>query len=148
MEDTIDICLLLGVFYCTFLWLGQSCQQFSQSKMGASYFEAACALLLMSMLAASFFPIRQHVANSTANAVVREEAAERGVIIEPGSGTEIGEAKLIDRIITCIIISIFAFGIRFVGMFATEVTPIFYGIIVWPIIPFFLYHFLSWGIKS
>ena len=147
MEDTIDICLLLGVFYFAFKCLAESVQWFSRAKEGASFFENGCTFLLMSILCVSFFPIRQHVANSTANAVVREEAAERGVIIEPGSGTEIGEAKLIDSIITCLIIALFAFAIRFVGMFATEVTPIFYGIIVWPIIPFFLYHFLSWGFR-
>ena len=147
MEQTIDICLLLGVFYFAFKWLGESVQYFSRAKEGASFFEAGCAFLLMSILCVSFFPIRQHVANSSANAVAREKAAEEGIIIEPGTGNEVGEAELIHSIIACLIVAFFAFGIRFVGMFAQDITPIFYGIIVWPIIPFFLYHLFSWGFR-
>ena len=147
MESLIDICILLTVFFFTFKWLGQAFKFFSQSKLGVSYFEAACTFLLMSILCASFFPIRQHVADSTANAVVREKAAEKGRIIEPGTGTEVGEAVLLDSIVTCLIVAFFAFAIRFVEMFARDITPIFYGIIVWPIIPCFLYHFFSWGCR-
>jgi len=148
MEETIDICILLGVFYFAFKYLGQSVQFFSKANLGVSYYEAGCVFLIMSMLCASFFPIRQHVANSTANAVVREKAEEQGIIIEPGTGNEVGEAKLIHSIITCLILAFFAFCIRFAGMFIQEISPIFYGIIVIPIIPFFLYHFFSWGCRS
>ena len=101
----------------------------------------------MSILCCSFFPIRQHVANSTANAVAREKAEEQGIIIEPGTGNEVGEPVLIDSIMTCLIVALFAFGVRIVHLFAKDVTPIFYGIIVWPIIPFFIYHFICWGTR-
>jgi len=147
MENLINICIMLGAFYFTFRWAAQSLQLFSKTNLGVSYFEAACTFLIMSMLCASFFPIRQHVSDSMANATVREEAAEKGIIIEPGTGTEVGEPKLADSIVACLIVAFFAFGIRFVGMFATEITPIFYGIIVWPIIPCFLYHFFSWSCR-
>ncbi|MBT6052946.1 hypothetical protein HN803_00115 [candidate division WWE3 bacterium] len=147
MEQTIDILILLGVFYFTFKWLAESVQWFDRAKEGVSFYEAGCTFLLMSILCASFFPIRQHVADSTANAVAREKAAEEGIIIEPGTGNEVGEAKLIHSIITCLIVAFFAFIIRCVGMFAKDITPIFYGIIVWPIIPVFLYHFVSWGCR-
>jgi len=147
MEQTLDICLLLGVFYFTFKYLGVAVQLFSKANLGVSYYEAGCAFLVMSMLCASFFPVRQHVADSTANAVVREKAAEQGIVIEPGTGNETGEPKLLDSIVTCLILALFAFVIRFSGMFIQEISPIFYGIIVIPIIPFFLYHFFSWGCR-
>ena len=83
MDDTlIDILILLGVFFLTFKWLGQAVQHFSNAKLGLSHFEKGCCFLVMSMLCASFFPIRQHVANSTANAIAREKAEEKGIIIE------------------------------------------------------------------
>lgn len=147
MEQTIDICILLGVFFFACKCLGEACQHFSRASEGVSFYEAGCTFLLMSLLCVSFFPIRQHVANSTANAIAREKAAERGITIEPGTGNEIGEPRLIDSTITCLIVAFLAFCIRFVGMFAREITPIFYGIIIWPIIPFFIYHFFSWGCR-
>jgi len=148
MEETIDICILLGVFYFTFKYLGQAFQFFSNANLGVSYYEAGCTFLVMSMLCASFFPIRQHVSDSTANAIAREKAEDVGVTIEPGTGTLVGEPKLLDSIVTCLILAFFAFCIRFAGMFIQEMSPIFYGIIVIPIIPFFLYHFFSWGCRS
>ena len=147
MENLIDILILLGVFYFACIWLKQACQYFSRANEGASFFEAGCTFLLMSILCASFFPVRQHVADSSANAIAREKAEEQGIVIEPGTGNEVGEAKLIHSIITCLIIAFFAFGIRFVGMFMGDITPLFYGIIVWPIIPYFLYHFFCWGCR-
>jgi len=148
MEETLDICILLGVAFFTFKYLGQAVQFFSRAKEGVSFFEAGCAFLVMSMLCASFFPIRQHVSDSSANAVVRERAEESGITIEPGAGNQVGEPKLLDSIVTCLILAFFAFCIRFVGMFIQEMSPLFYGIIVIPIVPVFLYHFVSWGFRS
>ena len=143
MEESIDICLLLGVFFFALKYLRLACQSFSEANRGVSYFEAGCTFLVMSMLCASFFPIRQHVANSTANALAREKAEEEGIIIEPGTGTEIGEPRLIDSTFTCLILAFLAFCIRRI----TEITPIFYGILVWPAVPFFLYHLFIWGCR-
>jgi len=147
MEQTFDILILLGVFFFACKCLSDAFKYFSRASEGVSFFEAGCAFLLMSILCASFFPIRQHVADSTANAVAREKAAEAGVTIEPGTGNEIGEPTTLDSIVACLIVAFFAFCIRFVGMFISEITPIFYGIIIWPIIPYFLYHFFSWGCR-
>ena len=147
MEQLIDICILLGVFIFALKWMGQACEYFSRASEGVSFFEAGCTFLLMTILCCSFFPVRQHVANSTANAVAREKAEEQGITIKPGTGNEIGEPRLIDSVITCLIIAFFAFSIRIVGMFVSEGIPIFYGIIIWPIIPFFLYHFICWGCR-
>ena len=103
--------------------------------------------LVMAMLCASFFPIRQHAADSIANAKVREQAEEAGMYIEPGTGNETGEPGLIDSVMTCLILGLFAFGIRFGELFVRDVSPVYYSIIVFPITPFFLYHFFSWGFR-
>jgi len=146
-ETMIDVMILLGVFFFTFKWLGQAVQCFSNVRSGIAYFEAGCAFLVMSMLCASFLPIRQHAADSIANARVREQAEERGEYIEPGTGNETGEPGLIDSLMTCLILGLFAFGIRFGELFVRDVSPVYYSIIVFPIAPFFLYHFCSWGFR-
>jgi hypothetical protein len=147
-ETMIDVVILLGVFFFACKWLGQAVQCFSNVKSGVAYFEAGCAFLVMSMLCASFFPIRQHAADSIANAEVREQAEEVGVTIEPGTGNETGEPGLIDSVMTCLILGLFAFGIRFAELFVKDAgSPVYYAIIVFPIAPFFLYHFFSWGFR-
>ena len=86
--------------------------------------------------------------DSIANAEVREQAEEAGVYIEPGTGNETGEPGVIDSLMTCLILGLFAFGIRFGELFVRDAgSPVYYAIIVFPIAPFFFYHFFSWGFR-
>jgi len=146
MEKAIDICILLGLFYFTFNSLARAFTCFSNVKAGLSYFEAGCCFLVLSMFCASFFPMRQHMSNSTATHSAKEEAREEGKINVENMWIE-KEPKLIDSIATVIVMTVIAWGIRFGEMFIKTAIPVYYSIIVIPATPYFLYHFLSWGFR-
>ncbi len=144
MDPIIEILILLGVFYLTFSSLTKAFACFSNANIGLSYFEAGCCFLVISMFCASFFPMRQHLANSVATNIAKEKAIENGRVYVDNIWVE-SEPKLIDTLSTVVVMSVLAFGLRIGEILVKTTIPIYYSIIVFFITPFFFYHFVCWA---
>ncbi len=154
-ETVIDVVILLGVFYLTFSSLGKAIKYLSLVKTGFSsnartgilLLEAGCCFLVLSMFCASFFPMRQHMSNSVATSTAKDKAIEEGRTAAVENMWVEADPKLLDTIATLVIMSVLAFGIRIGDLFLkSNGCPVYYAIIIFPMTPFFLYHFFSWGL--